>query len=169
MSATATAPEYYPEDSKDLKVEVLHLEQRDGAMYDDNRDAIAAEKAELDQTIWNAVKNNRQAVIWSVIVSMCVVMESYDLQLVGNLMAQPGQHQAEISAQVRFADVTTIFQPSSEPLVNTSIPRGVSKSLHRGRRVLHKPGQLEPFLESFFAVHWSNGLATKRPPCSDSS
>jgi hypothetical protein len=96
MSATANAPEHYTEDSKDLKVEVLHLEQGNVVTHDDMRDAISAEKAELDQTIWNAVKNNRQAVIWSVIVSMCVVMESYDLQLVGNLMAQPGQSRAKV-------------------------------------------------------------------------
>ena len=93
MSATTKAPEPYAEDSKDLKVEVQHLERGDAIVDNDNRDAILAEKAELDQTIWNAVKNNRQAVIWSVVVSMCVVMESYDLQLVGNLIAQPGQSQ----------------------------------------------------------------------------
>jgi hypothetical protein len=91
MSASITTPEGFPEDSKDLKIEIDHLEHGGPVATHNNRDAISAEKAEHDQTIWHAVKNNRQAVLWSIIVSMCVVMESYDLQLVGNLMAQPGQ------------------------------------------------------------------------------
>lgn len=68
------------------------------------KEAIAAENADINMGVWEAVRTHKAAVFWSLMVSMCVVshrcvsntaadrlqvMESYDLCLLGNLLAMP--------------------------------------------------------------------------------
>ncbi|WWC65493.1 uncharacterized protein I303_108111 [Kwoniella dejecticola CBS 10117] len=52
--------------------------------------AVEAERLEHAMTIWESVFEYKGAVFWSFIVSMCIVMEGYDLALVGNLIALEG-------------------------------------------------------------------------------
>lgn len=118
MTSSEQDIKQYPLETKDLKVEVDHLEHGVSRADHNDGDAISAEKAELDQTIWNAVQNNRRAVLWSIIVSMCVVMESYDLQLVGNLMAQPGQFQNVSPSARRLKFLRDCHQRSSARMGN---------------------------------------------------
>ena len=54
--------------------------------------ADAAEEhkhAEMDQSIWQAVRSCKMGLFWCFLVSMCVIMEGYDLNLLGNFMAYP--------------------------------------------------------------------------------
>ncbi|KAK7511337.1 general substrate transporter [Phyllosticta citriasiana] len=51
--------------------------------------AQEASQSEHAQTLWQAIKSHRKAVIWSMLVSTVIIMESYDTSLVGALFAQP--------------------------------------------------------------------------------
>ncbi|KAK8216653.1 MFS alpha-glucoside transporter-like protein [Phyllosticta capitalensis] len=53
------------------------------------RRAQRASQNEHAQTLWEAIKTHRKAVIWSMLVSTAIIMESYDTSLVGALFAQP--------------------------------------------------------------------------------
>ncbi|MCO5565980.1 hypothetical protein L7F22_019655 [Adiantum nelumboides] len=53
---------------------------------------VAAEenaKKEVEQTIWQSAKACRWGLFWCFTVSMCVIMEGYDLNLLGNFFAFP--------------------------------------------------------------------------------
>ena len=43
--------------------------------------------AEKDQSVWQAIQQNRMAIFWSLILSTCVIMEGYDTNLLGNFYA----------------------------------------------------------------------------------
>jgi hypothetical protein len=62
------------------KEDLQHLETALPAInhHDEHKDAnlvsaMAAEQEDLNQTVWQAVKANRWAVFWSIMVSMTVV------------------------------------------------------------------------------------------------
>jgi len=65
------------------KTATAHVEQTLG------KDAIYEAKHASDQehntTFWQAVKDNNKAVFWSAAISMSIVMEGYDLSLIGNV------------------------------------------------------------------------------------
>lgn len=57
-------------------------------------DVLAAEarqaaEAEHEMSIWQAIKTYPKAIGWSVLVSSTLIMEGYDLALLGNLYASP--------------------------------------------------------------------------------
>jgi len=52
-------------------------------------EAKQATDEEHAQTLWQALRDNRKAVAWSVLISMSIVMEGYDTILMGNLIAYP--------------------------------------------------------------------------------
>ena len=52
-------------------------------------EAKQAADEEHAQTLWQALRDNRKAVMWSVLVSMSIVMEGYDTILMGNFFAYP--------------------------------------------------------------------------------
>ncbi|RFN54474.1 mfs transporter, sp family, general alpha glucoside:h+ symporter [Fusarium flagelliforme] len=64
-------------------------------------DAKLAAEAEHDMTLWQAVKTYPKAIGWSVLLSTTLIMEGYDLALLGNLYASPvfnqkfGEYNAE--------------------------------------------------------------------------
>ena len=64
-----------------------HLEDTlgQGAIFE----ARQATDEEHDQTLWKALRENRKAVAWSVLISMSIVMEGYDTILMGNFFGQP--------------------------------------------------------------------------------
>ncbi|KAM0749421.1 general substrate transporter [Meredithblackwellia eburnea MCA 4105] len=51
-------------------------------------EAMAAENADGEETFWKAIKAHPSAVWWSMVVSMCIIMEAYDIALVSNVIAQ---------------------------------------------------------------------------------
>lgn len=53
------------------------------------RQAKLANDLEHQLSVWQAIKGNSWAVFWSVMVSMCVIMEGYDTILLGNFFAYP--------------------------------------------------------------------------------
>ncbi|KAH7193928.1 general substrate transporter [Fusarium flagelliforme] len=64
-------------------------------------DAKVAAEAEHHMTLWQAVKTYPKAIGWSVLLSTTLIMEGYDLALLGNLYASPvfnqkfGEYNAE--------------------------------------------------------------------------
>ncbi len=78
----ATTTEYNLE-----KIAGHHVEETlgHGALID----AKHASDEEHAQTLWQAIKANKKAVGWSVLVSMSVVMEGYDTILIGNFFGYP--------------------------------------------------------------------------------
>jgi MFS transporter, SP family, general alpha glucoside:H+ symporter len=56
-----------------------------GAIFD----AKQASDDEHSQTLWQAIKANRKAIGWSVLISMSIFMEGYDTSVMGNLFAYP--------------------------------------------------------------------------------
>lgn len=69
------------------KVAASHLEDKlgEGAIID----AKNASDEEHSQTLFQALKSNRKAVFWSMLISMSIVMEGYDTILMGNFFAYP--------------------------------------------------------------------------------
>lgn len=59
------------------KVPVEHLETT--ASLDTQKDARQATHEEHETTLWQALKSNKKAVLWSVLLSMAIVMEGYDV------------------------------------------------------------------------------------------
>ncbi|KAI1364348.1 sugar transporter [Xylaria arbuscula] len=57
------------------------------------QDALFEAKQATDdehaQTLWQALRENRKAVMWSVLISMTIIMEGYDTILIGNFFAYP--------------------------------------------------------------------------------
>ncbi|KAJ5085075.1 hypothetical protein N7532_009846 [Penicillium argentinense] len=52
-------------------------------------EAKHASDEEHAQTLWQALRDNRKAVAWSVAISMSIIMEGYDTILMGNFFAYP--------------------------------------------------------------------------------
>jgi MFS transporter, SP family, general alpha glucoside:H+ symporter len=77
--------------------EISHVEADgnfDRSWRDENWDgralSVAAQDVsmeEKDMTIRQALSANRMAVIWSLVISTCVIMEGYDTNLLGNFYA----------------------------------------------------------------------------------
>lgn len=56
-----------------------------GAIFE----AKQASDEEHSQTLFEALRANRKAVAWSMLISLSVIMEGYDLVLIGNFYAYP--------------------------------------------------------------------------------
>lgn len=69
------------------KVAATHLEDRlgEGAIFD----AKHASDEEHAQTLLQALKSNRKAVFWSMLISMSIVMEGFDTLLLSNFFGYP--------------------------------------------------------------------------------
>lgn len=52
-------------------------------------DAKHATDEEHAQTLWQALRGNRKAVFWSVMISMSIIMEGYDNILMGDFFVYP--------------------------------------------------------------------------------
>lgn len=52
-------------------------------------EAKAASDEEHSQSLWQAISANRKAVAWSFIISLSIVMEGYDINLMSNFFAYP--------------------------------------------------------------------------------
>jgi MFS transporter, SP family, general alpha glucoside:H+ symporter len=69
------------------KVATAHLENSLGLSA--AHEAKFASDAEHNETLWHAIKSNRKAVLWSMLISMSIVMEGYDTVLIGNFFGYP--------------------------------------------------------------------------------
>lgn len=54
---------------------VTHLENPSDAL----KDAQKAAQAEKDMTLWQALRSNWKAALWSAVISLTIVMEGYDV------------------------------------------------------------------------------------------
>lgn len=52
-------------------------------------EAKQASDEEHSQSLWQALNANRKAVLWSMLISMSIVMEGYDIILINNFFAYP--------------------------------------------------------------------------------
>lgn len=80
------------------KASAAHLEDAAGDGFDGDTNALrtyAKEGADLEYNLspWDAIKAYPWAIFWSLMVSMCVVMEGYDTILIGNFYAFPAFQQ----------------------------------------------------------------------------
>lgn len=62
---------------------------RDEAWGDRSLSVAAQDTAqdEKNMTIWEAIKVSKKAILWSLVISTCVIMEGYDTNLLGNFYA----------------------------------------------------------------------------------
>ncbi|KAJ0272029.1 hypothetical protein COL940_010667 [Colletotrichum noveboracense] len=51
--------------------------------------AIQATLSEHDLTIWEALRRYKKAALWSMLVSMSIIMRAYDIEITGNFYALP--------------------------------------------------------------------------------
>ena len=72
---------------EDSKLSASHVEEKMSG--DAIEHAKLASDAEHNTTIWEAIKVNKKAVIWSMLISMSIVMEGYDVILIGNFFGYP--------------------------------------------------------------------------------
>jgi MFS transporter, SP family, general alpha glucoside:H+ symporter len=70
---------------------VFDRDWRDQKFTDKTTQEVAKSRAvlEADLTPWEAIKAYPMAIFWSLMVSMCVIMEGYDTILIGNFFAYP--------------------------------------------------------------------------------
>ena len=81
------------------KVEQIHHAEESNGNFDrtwreenwgDKKLSVAAQdvaRDEKEMTIREALKVYRKAVLWSLVISTCVIMEGYDTNLLGNFYA----------------------------------------------------------------------------------
>lgn len=69
----------------DNKVSTTHVEDagKDGLYIEGAAEAAAIERT---QTIWQALKENKKAAIWSALLSMTIIMEGYDVGMSSEVM-----------------------------------------------------------------------------------
>lgn len=69
------------------KVADVHVEEKlgHGAIHE----AKQASDKEHQAPFWETFKKHKTAVFWSMVISMSIVMEGYDVMLMGSFMAYP--------------------------------------------------------------------------------
>lgn len=80
--------------NKEVLANTTHLEaisSLDEKMHGKQLEVLAqvGAQTELTLTPWQAIKAYPMAVFWSLMVSMCVIMEGFDTILIGNFYAYP--------------------------------------------------------------------------------
>ena len=92
----------------------LHLQDKLGITS--VLEAKKASDAEHEETAWVALKNNRKAVMWSVLVSTSAIMEDSDTILISNFIGYP-----------RFAEkYGHDYGPGKGYLISTPWQQGIS-------------------------------------------
>lgn len=84
---------------KPLPATATGMEALDDAEATGKIDAISTQMAldgtfaERDLTMWQALVKYRKAAAWSMLVSMCIIMRAYDIEITGNFYALPAFQQ----------------------------------------------------------------------------
>lgn len=78
-------------DATEIESKAVHDHDLDekAKAADYKADAIAAENAEHDMTVMEAVRQYPMAAFWAFVMSFTIIMESYDVFLIGNFVALP--------------------------------------------------------------------------------
>ncbi|EAU39619.1 hypothetical protein ATEG_00973 [Aspergillus terreus NIH2624] len=127
-------------------------------------EAKQATEEEHAQTLWQALRANRKAVAWSVLISLSIVMEGYDTILMGNFFAYPtfqqkyGQYYGErIGWQVSAPWQTGLSMASTVGCVFGGLLNGYFASKFGYRKVMMVAlGFLTAFI---FIVFFANSAA----------
>ncbi|GES59667.1 Sugar transporter [Aspergillus terreus] len=127
-------------------------------------EAKQATDEEHEQTLWQALRANRKAVAWSVLISLSIVMEGYDTILMGNFFAYPtfqqkyGQYYGErIGWQVSAPWQTGLSMASTVGCVFGGLLNGYFASKFGYRKVMMVAlGFLTAFI---FIVLFANSAA----------
>jgi len=85
-----------PEGNMDKKANVNYLESAHEFGSDNkafNTDATIAVEAEHSLSFWDAVRQHKKAIGWSMIISASIVMEGYDTTLMGSFFGYPSFRQ----------------------------------------------------------------------------
>jgi SP family general alpha glucoside:H+ symporter-like MFS transporter len=73
----------------------IHIEKSAAAHLEETlgsgaiSEARQASDEEHSDSLWQALSANRKAVFWSMLISLSIVMEGYDIVLIGNFFAYP--------------------------------------------------------------------------------
>ena len=73
---------------KNDPVEATHAEQTD-TKWLSTADAQRASEAEHNTTLWEAIRTNKKAVFWSMVLSLSIIMEGYDTSLLPSFYGYP--------------------------------------------------------------------------------
>lgn len=85
-------------------------------------DAKNGADSEHRMTLWQAIKTYPKAVAWSVLLSSTLIMEGYDLALVGNLYASP-----------MFNQKYGVYNPATEKyVISAAWQSGISNGARAG-------------------------------------
>jgi SP family general alpha glucoside:H+ symporter-like MFS transporter len=63
-----------------------HLEDSNEKWNELRKDAMRAEENEMSMGLFEALRTYPTAAFWSFAISLCIVMEGYDTQVLGNIM-----------------------------------------------------------------------------------
>jgi MFS transporter, SP family, general alpha glucoside:H+ symporter len=89
-------------DEKNQTIDIEHAGEHNGNFDRDWRDenwamatgnrklSVAAQEVAYDEknmTTMQAIKRSKKAILWSLVISTCVIMEGYDTNLLGNFYA----------------------------------------------------------------------------------
>ncbi|KAJ4421337.1 hypothetical protein N0V82_003848 [Gnomoniopsis sp. IMI 355080] len=80
-------PEKPHSSAKEIEHDAIYAEK--AAMADFRAGAIEAENEEHNMTVMQAVRAYPMASFWAFVMSSCIIMESYDVFLIGNFVALP--------------------------------------------------------------------------------
>lgn len=79
----------------DAEVDASHVEHTTTAeATTDLKGARQASAAEHEQTLSEAFRDNKKAIWWSVVISMTIIMEGYDIGLISQFFAYPSFERA---------------------------------------------------------------------------
>lgn len=70
-------------DVQTVKAPAEHIE------HESTKDAKLASDIEHETTLWQALKTNRKAALWSAAISLTIIMEGYDIGLIYQFFAYP--------------------------------------------------------------------------------
>ncbi|KAH7166550.1 general substrate transporter [Dactylonectria macrodidyma] len=85
-------------ETEDKSADIHHIEAEDGDISSQKEwsHVQGQQGADIDRnmTVWQAIKMYPGAITWSFLLSSSIIMEGYDIVLIGNLVAQPAFQKA---------------------------------------------------------------------------
>jgi MFS transporter, SP family, general alpha glucoside:H+ symporter len=119
--------------------DITHVDEPNGnfdrtwreEQWGDKKLSVAAQditQEEKEMTIMQALKIYKKAVLWSLVISTCVIMEGYDTNLMGNFFAYPSfqrkyGHFVHVTKQTPSGySLTAAWQSGLQQGAGTSMP-----------------------------------------------
>lgn len=144
-----------------------HIERRDGMQSGATPKNVAhnasrATDAEHSMSFWQSIKKYPKAVGWSVLLSTALVMEGYDVTLLGNLFSQPAfQKRFGVSDGKGGYQVTAPWQSGLSNTFNVGSIMGLLIAGTCAERFGYRRtmmGALTMIIGAIFVVFFANGL-----------